>query len=203
MEDLEVFTWLKKRLQRCYSLSKSLTKARWKSQEWKIKWFQKSNSKPIWTIQTFWKSMDSSMILKTFISFCSFVTTVSSKTSETRESFLKKKQLTLPNNAFLLWNTCTMSQSCIETSNLKTFWLNKEFWRCQTSGGQSTLLSSNFYSNFSKRQTFCGTVDYVPPEIVEGSSYDEKIDIWAVGVLLYELASGNAPFETRDEAITY
>jgi serine/threonine protein kinase len=51
---------------------------------------------------------------------------------------------------------------------------------------------------FSKRQTFCGTVDYVPPEIVEGSSYDERVDIWAIGVLLYELASGTAPFETKD-----
>lgn len=41
-------------------------------------------------------------------------------------------------------------------------------------------------------------MDYVPPEIVEGSSYDERVDIWASGVLLYELASGTAPFETKD-----
>lgn len=59
------------------------------------------------------------------------------------------------------------------------------------------------YSPLYKRQTFCGTIDYVPPEIVEGSSYDERVDIWALGVLLYELASGKAPFETRDENITY
>ena len=51
---------------------------------------------------------------------------------------------------------------------------------------------------FSKRQTFCGTVDYVPPEIVEGSQYDERVDIWALGILLYELAAGKAPFETKD-----
>ena len=37
----------------------------------------------------------------------------------------------------------------------------------------------------SKRSTFCGTVDYVPPEIVEGSEYDERVDIWALGVLMY------------------
>ena len=51
-----------------------------------------------------------------------------------------------------------------------------------------------FFLFFSKRQTFCGTVDYVPPEIVEGNSYDERVDVWATGVLLYELASGTAPF---------
>lgn len=55
----------------------------------------------------------------------------------------------------------------------------------------------------SKRQTFCGTVDYVPPEIVEGSHYDERVDIWALGILLYELVAGKAPFETKDENITY
>lgn len=47
---------------------------------------------------------------------------------------------------------------------------------------------------YSKRQTFCGTVDYVPPEIVEGSHYDERVDIWALGILLYELVAGKAPF---------
>lgn len=34
----------------------------------------------------------------------------------------------------------------------------------------------------------------MPPEIVEGNSYDERVDIWAMGVLLYELTSGTAPF---------
>ena len=52
----------------------------------------------------------------------------------------------------------------------------------------------SIYSPMYKRQTFCGTVDYVPPEIVEGASYDERVDIWALGILLYELASGKAPF---------
>lgn len=56
----------------------------------------------------------------------------------------------------------------------------------------------SIYSPTHKRQTFCGTVDYVPPEIIQGVSYDERVDIWALGVLLYELSSGKAPFENRD-----
>jgi serine/threonine protein kinase len=47
---------------------------------------------------------------------------------------------------------------------------------------------------YSKRQTFCGTVDYVPPEIVSGTHYDERVDVWALGVLLFELSAGHAPF---------
>jgi aurora kinase B len=40
-------------------------------------------------------------------------------------------------------------------------------------------------SNYSQRQTFCGTLDYVPPEIVTGEFYDEKADVWCLGVLCY------------------
>ena len=57
------------------------------------------------------------------------------------------------------------------------------------------LFSSFVYTYLlRKRQTFCGTLDYVPPEIVNGDYYDEKVDIWSLGVLCYELATGKAPF---------
>ncbi len=40
-----------------------------------------------------------------------------------------------------------------------------------------------------------GTLDYLSPEIVEGRSYDHTTDIWSLGVMIYELATGKAPFE--------
>lgn len=46
----------------------------------------------------------------------------------------------------------------------------------------------------SKRSTFCGTLDYVSPEIVLGNEYDKMVDVWSVGVLCYELCTGHAPF---------
>ena len=36
----------------------------------------------------------------------------------------------------------------------------------------------------------------MPPEVVEGSPYDSKADVWAVGVILYELITLNKPFES-------
>lgn len=51
----------------------------------------------------------------------------------------------------------------------------------------------------NRRTTYCGTLDYLPPEMVRlgslNSSYDEKVDLWSLGVLMYEFLVGQAPFE--------
>ena len=44
------------------------------------------------------------------------------------------------------------------------------------------------------RSTFCGTVEYMAPEIVGSENYDYGVDIWSLGILLYELLYGHSPF---------
>jgi aurora kinase len=46
-----------------------------------------------------------------------------------------------------------------------------------------------------RRTTLCGTLDYLPPEMVEGRDHNEKVDLWSLGVLAYEFLVGNPPFE--------
>ena len=55
----------------------------------------------------------------------------------------------------------------------------------------------------SRRRTTCGTLDYLPPEMIEGRTYDEKVDLWCIGVLCYELLAGNPPFESASTSETY
>lgn len=47
----------------------------------------------------------------------------------------------------------------------------------------------------NRRTTLCGTLDYLPPEMVEGKTHSEKVDYWALGVLTYEFICGAPPFE--------
>ena len=49
-----------------------------------------------------------------------------------------------------------------------------------------------------QRTTFCGTYEYMAPEMVLEKTYDYRIDIWALGVLLYELVHGRAPFQAAN-----
>lgn len=36
-----------------------------------------------------------------------------------------------------------------------------------------------------RRTTYCGTLDYISPEIINGEGYDDSVDVWCIGVLAY------------------
>lgn len=74
-------------------------------------------------------------------------------------------------------------------------------------GLKDTLKIADFgwavHAPSSRRETFCGTLDYLPPEMVKNNKYHKNVDVWGLGVLLYEFLIGKPPFEDSSERGTY
>lgn len=64
---------------------------------------------------------------------------------------------------------------------------------CLTDFGLSKDINPN-----DKAHTFCGTPEYLAPEIVTGAGHDKMVDWWALGILLYELTVGIPPFYSQN-----
>ena len=60
---------------------------------------------------------------------------------------------------------------------------------------------SNYYFENKARFTTCGTKPYHSPEMIMKKGYDTKVDIWAIGVLIFELVCGYSPFQTNQYSI--
>ena len=57
---------------------------------------------------------------------------------------------------------------------------------------------SNYIQEDKERKTVCGTPIYLAPEIIKEQGHDERVDIWCIGVLLFELITGSVPFQGKD-----
>jgi len=70
----------------------------------------------------------------------------------------------------------------------------------------TTKLSDFGFANYipkeEKRHTFCGTLDFLCPEMILGCPHDEKVDIWCLGVMLFEFLAGQPQFRSPSKETT-
>jgi len=58
---------------------------------------------------------------------------------------------------------------------------------------------SKFNNDTHNNDSICGTLEYLAPEIVNNLGHDEKVDIWDLGILLFEMLTGRTPFHITED----
>merc|ERR1712054_414771 len=54
-----------------------------------------------------------------------------------------------------------------------------------------------------KATTTCDTPGYMAPEVISGDGHNHSVDWWTLGILTFELMSGNGPFEAPSSVLIF
>ncbi|KAL5115295.1 Cell cycle serine/threonine-protein kinase cdc5/MSD2 [Pleosporales sp. CAS-2024a] len=127
------------------------------------------------------------------------------------DAIKKRKYFTMPEIRRFMIQTCGaikyLHQRNIVHRDLKTgnLFLDRDMNVKVGDFGLAALLVSQSDYGAIRRTTMCGTPNYLAPEVLEktGKGHDEKVDLWAIGIMMYTLAVGRAPFHAAKREDIY
>lgn len=132
----------------------------------------------------------------------------------TRTCLASRAPFSMPRASFSVCNICTRTKSFIVIWSWTTFcWtLKVEITESHSNGSLISLNSSLGYVKIAdfglckegmgfgdRTGTFCGTPEFLAPEVLTETSYTRAVDWWGLGVLIFEMLVGESPFPGDDE----
>ena len=68
-----------------------------------------------------------------------------------------------------------------------------------TKKGEAKLCDFGSASRFGQQRSNSGTLEYLAPESVLNYPQNHKVDVWSLGILLFEMITGAAPFKGKNK----
>lgn len=62
-------------------------------------------------------------------------------------------------------------------------------------------LAKEFLDSVDRTTSFCGTIEYMSPEMIKSEPYSFSTDWWSVGILFYDMVTGAPPFRSKNQKI--
>lgn len=62
-------------------------------------------------------------------------------------------------------------------------------------------LAKEFFDSLDRATSFCGTIEYMSPEMIKGDPYSYPTDWWSVGILFYDMVTGSPPFKSKNHKV--